>query len=65
MNNPTPPATPSAPSPSLVDLVADESLTALRRAYHAAETFQLSDEHEAMKRKLKRSVHSSTSSNTN
>ena len=47
MNKSTPP--PVQPVPSLVALVADESLTALRKAYHAAEAFQLSAEHQATK----------------
>ena len=53
MNNPTPP-NPSSPEPipTLADLVADESLTALRRAYHASEAYNLSQEHQAMKQKL-------------
>lgn len=61
MNNPTPPSSSSEPSPSLVDLVADESLTALRRAYHASEIFHLSDEHQAMKLKLQGPVPTSSS----
>jgi hypothetical protein len=48
MNKPTPPKV----QPSLAALVADESLTALREAYHAAEAFQLSAEHQATKHRV-------------
>ncbi len=47
MNKPTP--LNDRPLPTLAELVADDSLTALRKAYHAAEAFQLSDEHRATK----------------
>ncbi len=43
---------PASPTPSLVALVEDDSLTELRRAYHAAEAFNLSPEHLATKQKL-------------
>jgi len=41
------------PPLNLEDLLADEKLTHLRRAYHELEAFQLSPEHEQGKAKLK------------
>ena len=57
MNKPTPPTV--HPEPSLAALVADESLTALRQAYHAAEAFQLSAEHQAVKHTVQTTLRSS------
>jgi len=46
------------PPLNLEDLLADEKLTQLRRAYHELEAFQLSPAHEATKEKLRVSLHS-------
>lgn len=42
--------TPIARSPA--DLVADDSLTGLRRAFHSLEAFQLSPAHRSLKARL-------------
>jgi hypothetical protein len=57
MNDPTPPA--AQRLPDLGSLIGDESLTALRQAYHAAERFQLSAEHQAVKITVQNTLRSS------
>lgn len=49
----------------LESVLGDEKLTRVRRAYHELEAFQLSDQHEAVKKKLKESLaHPDTDSET-
>lgn len=44
------------PNPEMETLLADESLTRLRKAYHEIEAFALSDEHLAAKNKLRKTM---------